>query len=146
MVSKMSQFLLGVGMLFAFPACSSFPFSVSPFGPSSPYEKQEFPPEAFMGVPDKAHEVIGQVRARVDFQLGSPGGEDDERRCRNFFNKAVLQLVEFAKAKKADAVVDVRSVILLLDGKVETHPGPECADDGQEGQVLVQGVAVRWKN
>jgi hypothetical protein len=31
------------------------------------------------------------------------------------------------------------------DGKSETYKTPECSDDGGEGQILTQGVAVKWK-
>jgi hypothetical protein len=42
-------------------------------------------------------------------------------------------------------VIDVKSVVFLENGKSELYPSAECADDGMEGQVLSQGIAIRWK-
>jgi hypothetical protein len=33
----------------------------------------------------------------------------------------------------------------LLDGKMEEHETAECSDDGAQGEVLVRGVAIRYK-
>jgi hypothetical protein len=65
--------------------------------------------------------------------------------CRNYFNQASKRLLEEAKKAGADAVIKVRSVVLLLDGRLEYHPGPECSDDGSEGEVLLQGIAIKFK-
>lgn len=100
--------------------------------------------EAFTQAPKRAYSVVGTVRSRVNFQTLTPD-LDLQRLCRNYFNKAVKELVKFAKEKGADAVIDVKSVVFLMDGSVETHPRPECAEDGAEGQVLTQGTAVKWK-
>jgi hypothetical protein len=35
-------------------------------------------------------------------------------------------------------------VVFLADGRRETFDRPECTDDGEEGDVLVQGVAIQW--
>ena len=72
-------------------------------------------------------------------------GEKDGDLCRNYFNKAVQDLVKFAHDAGGDAVIDVKSVVLLLDGKTEMYPRPECSDEGAEGQALVRGIAIRWK-
>lgn len=108
-----------------------------------------FPKEAQVGVPERAYTGIGQVKSRVDFPtiMDSEAAVDteDDRLCKNYFNKAVIDLVHRAKEKGADAVIDVKSVVFLQDGRQETYPRAECADDGAEGQVLVQGAAVRWK-
>ncbi len=65
--------------------------------------------------------------------------------CANYYNKAVNSLVEAARRKGADAVIDVKSVVFLEDGRKEEYQTPECADDGMEGQILTQGIAVKWK-
>ena len=50
-----------------------------------------------------------------------------------------------ARHQGADAVVDIKSVVFLENGKQETYSTPECSDDGFEGQILLQGVAIKWK-
>jgi hypothetical protein len=53
--------------------------------------------------------------------------------------------VKYAKQQGADAVIDVRSVVFFEDGSRETYQTAECSDEGDTGQILAQGVAVRWK-
>lgn len=87
---------------------------------------------------------MGLVRTKVDFTTLDPGF-DESSLCLNYFNKAARDLVKRAKEKGADAVIDVRSVVFYEGGKSETFPKAECSDDGAEGQVLAQGIAVKWK-
>ncbi len=121
--------------MIATTGCASFP---------EPKQKWfTFPKEAYIGRPSRSYEVIGTVKSRVDYQT-LDSEHDELKLCSNYFNSAVKKLVAFAKEKGGDAVMDVRSVVFLLDGKVETHKTPECSDDGGEGQVLAQGTAIRW--
>lgn len=129
-------------------------FAVSCAGPVPKlhHAKHKFPDgEAFVGIPEgREFERIGVVRARADYASFDPEhvdkAEQGERSmCRNFYNRAVQDLVKFSKQKGGDAVIEVKSAVFLLDGKSQTYDTPECADDGAEGQALVQGVAIKWK-
>lgn len=127
---------IGFGLL-GLAGCSSIP--------EPKHAKYEWPKGlAFIGDPGRPYETLGSVRARADFS-NVDFGDHEEALCRNYFNKASRELVKFAKQAGGDAVIDVRSVVVLLDGKVETYPKAECSDEGAEGQVLVRGIAVRWK-
>ena len=106
--------------------------------------RYQFPEKAYIGIPDKLYDVLGLVRTKVNFLSLDPT-HDDAALCKNYFNKAVIDLIKRSKEKKADAVIDIKSVVFLMDGRVETYPTPECSDDGQEGQILAQGLAVKWK-
>ncbi len=64
--------------------------------------------------------------------------------CKNYYNKAVTDLVKMAKEKGADAVLEVRSVVFYENGASDLLKGAECSDDGREGQILAQGLAVKW--
>ncbi len=93
---------------------------------------------------DRPYEVMGWVRSKavwptLDQEAYSEG------LCRNYFNKAAKNLLKEAKKVGADAVIQVRSVVFMLDGKVGEFPDPECSDDGAEGEVLVRGVAIKFK-
>lgn len=101
----------------------------------------EEPSGKFQG---RAYEVLGWVRSKAHF----PTLEQDPNSpwiCRNYFNKAAAELLREAKKAKGDAVIKVRSVVFLLDGKTEEYPTPECSDDGAEGEILLRGIAIRWK-
>lgn len=117
--------------------------------PSASFEKYEFPKgEAFVTtLPTRKFERVGQVRSQK-VQYSTIGIEEDEENntlCKNYFNKAVKQLVEYAKKKGADAVIEVKSVTQLMDGKIELHASPECYEDGvAEGQVITVGVAIKY--
>jgi hypothetical protein len=102
-----------------------------------------FPKEAFVEKPSRPYTVIGRVRSKVDYQSLDPNNEEGKL-CRNYYNQAVKKLVEYAKAKGADAVIEVRAVVFLMDGRNEKYKQPECADDGGEGQALAEGFAVKW--
>lgn len=112
--------------------------------PEPQHAEYRFPKSsAFVGKPKRKYEVIGEVKARADYPTLDMQ-RDTEILCKNYFNKAVQDLVEEAKKVKADAVMDIRSVVMYLDGKAEIFAKPECYDDGEEGQILVRGTAIRW--
>jgi hypothetical protein len=121
---------------------------VGSFGCTSlPKPKQayfSFPKDAYIETPKRTFHPMGTVRSRVNYPSLDVRHEEQEL-CRNYFNKAVIDLVRMAKERGADAVIEVQSVVFLEDGRVETFKKPECADDGEEGQALAQGVAVKWK-
>lgn len=103
-----------------------------------------WPKAVYTGVPEREFEKLGQVRTRVEYN--SLDFEHEESRlCKNYFNRAAQDLLKRARQVGADAVIDMRSVVFQLDGKIETYDTPECTDDGVEGQVLAQGVAIKWK-
>ncbi len=112
--------------------------------PQPKLDRYSFPKEAYIQDPKRPYEVLGVVRAKANFNSLTPD-YDETVLCKNFYNKAVRDLVKYGKQRGADAVVDVKSVVFLLDGHAELYPQAECADDGEEGQVLVQGIAVKWK-
>ena len=111
--------------------------------PSIKHKEYAFPREAYPGIPDRPYEVIGSVRSKENFPTLDPE-IDQAFLCRNYFNKAVLKLVRDSKRVGADAVIDIKSVIFLMDGRSEAHSSAECYDDGAEGQVLARGLAVKW--
>lgn len=112
--------------------------------PTASHRPFKFPENAFFLPPAGKEDVLGSVKSKVNFNSLDLEHED-EILCGNYFNKAVNDLLKAAKDKGADAVVDVRSVVYLMDGRMETFSRPECADDGDEGQVLTQGLAIRWE-
>lgn len=69
---------------------------------------------------------------------------EEKELCRNHFNKAVQDLLKLARKNGAEGIADVKSVVFLYDGRTELYPTPECSDDGEEGQVLLQAVAFRY--
>jgi hypothetical protein len=104
-------------------------------------------PEAHVfvdGQPTRKFKVLGPVRVRVNFDSMNPE-RDEQELCRNAFNKGAGDLLKRAKRElKADAVMDVRSVVYYMDGKTNSFSTPECADDGGEGQILMEAKAVRY--
>lgn len=107
-------------------------------------EKHSFPKDAHIGDVKRPYEKLGQVRSKATYATLDPK-HDETTLCRNYFNKAVEDLVRRAKKVGADAVIDVRSVTFYEMGGSDTFPRPECSDDGAEGEVLVEGIAVKWK-
>lgn len=96
-----------------------------------------------MGDVKRPYKKLGQVRTKVNYNTLDWIHEEDQL-CRNYYNKGVHDLVKRAQDQGADAVIDIQSVVFNdLDGE-ETYPTPECSDDGQEGQILLQGIAVKW--
>jgi hypothetical protein len=131
---KLRTWTTGVALTLA-AACTTLP--------EVKHKNFEFPSNAFIHKPKRAYVPIGTVRTRVDFPSLDPLREEADL-CRNYFNQAARELVKRAQEKGGAAVVEVRSVVFLADGRRETYPQPECADDGNEGQVLAEGLAVRW--
>jgi hypothetical protein len=131
-------FWFSFASLLAFAACTTLP--------TPKHDKFRFPKDAYIDPPPNREFVaLGTVNSsKVNFVSLDPNYEESQL-CRNYYNKAVAELVKFAKAKGADAVINVRSVVFLEDGRVETYKTPECSDDGGEGQILARGTAVRWK-
>jgi hypothetical protein len=131
----------------------AFSIAVSACATSLPKERHDvhrFPEKlVFVEEPtgefkNKPYEVLGWVRSQAQY----PTLEQDPnngRLCRNYYNKAAADLLKEAKKANAEAVIKVRSVVLLMDGKVEEHVTPECSDDGAEGEILLRGIAIRWK-
>lgn len=117
--------------------------------PSVRHQKFKFPADrAFVGLPsDREVERIGFVRARSDFNSFDPERPENDVQtvCRNYYNRAVQDLVKFSREKGGDGVVEIKSVVFTMSGKSELHDSPECSEEGTEGQILVQGVAVKWK-
>jgi hypothetical protein len=142
-------YFYGVEMLFAKFKCLILAFflSVSFFGcatlPEVRHQAYRFPKDAHIHAPTHHYETIGMVRSRIDFP-SLEVNQDFSQLCKNYFNSAAHKLVRYAKQRGADAVIDVRSVVFLLNGEVELHPQAECVDDGAEGQILAQGIAVKW--
>lgn len=112
--------------------------------PEPKFHQYTFPKNAYVGDVQRPYTILGPVRSKVDYQTLDPNHEEKDL-CHNYYNKAVRDLVKYAKKQGADAVVDVKSVVFLVDGRTESYPTPECSDDGGDGQVLTQGVAVKWK-
>jgi hypothetical protein len=104
------------------------------------------PKGVFFGAPPYKHKTLGVVRSTREYPTlnieMTPALE--EAFCRKAFADAVRELLKTAKANGADGVADVHSVVFLADGRRETFDRPECTDDGAEGDVLVQGVAIQW--
>lgn len=112
--------------------------------PAPKYSRHAFPKgEAFIGDAKRPYRTLGLVRAKVEFPTLDPA-RDEQELCNNYYNAAVQDLVKHARKAGGDAVINVMSVVFLEDGRAETHKTPECSDDGQEGQILAQGIAVKW--
>jgi hypothetical protein len=101
----------------------------------------EEPTGEFKGRP---YEILGWVRSKALYPTLEQDPNSD-RLCRNYYNKAAKDLLTEAFKARAEAVIKVRSVVMLMDGKVEEHVSPECSDDGAEGEILLRGIAIRWK-
>ena len=119
------------------PGCASAPAEPN-------FKKFAFPKNAYIGDVQRPYTVLGPVRSKVDYQTLDFNREEKDL-CRNYYNRAVRDLVKYAKKQGGDAVVDVKSVVFLVDGRTEMYATPECSDEGGDGQVLTQGVAVKWK-
>lgn len=113
--------------------------------PEAKVARFRFPKDAHVGDVKRPYRTLGQVRSRADYNTLNPN-QEEQSLCRNYYNKAVTDMVRIARKAGASAVIDVKTVVFLEDGRVETHATPECSDDGSEGQVLVQGIAVVWKD
>ncbi len=113
--------------------------------PERKVEKFKFPKNAYLNDTRRPYTVLGPVRSKVDYTSLDDAHEENQL-CNNYFNKAVRDLIKYAKIQGGDAVIDVSSVVFLEDGRRETYKTPECSDDGGEGQILTQGIAVKWKD
>ncbi len=112
--------------------------------PEPKVERHEFPKNAYFNAPEgRPFKPLGEVRTKVEFLSLDPL-HDEANLCQNYFNKAVRDLVKRAKDVGGDAVIDVKSVVFLVDGRRELHPRAECSDDGEGAQVLARGIAVKW--
>lgn len=130
--------LFVIGLAIGLFSCASLP--------EPKFKAYDFPEgDVFVDTkPSRRFKVLGPVRVRVNYNSLNPDREAQEL-CRNAFNKGASDLLKRAKRdQKGDAVIDVRSVVFYLDGKSEKFPSAECADDGGEGQVLMEGKAIRY--
>jgi hypothetical protein len=126
-----------LGALSASAGCASMP--------KVEHKKYVYPDHyAFVGDVKRPYTVLGPVRSRVEFPTLDPDHEEKSL-CRNYYNEAVRKLVQYARKAGGDVVIDVRSVVFLEDGRSETYPTAECSDDGEGGQVLATGIAIKWK-
>lgn len=112
--------------------------------PTAKFERVSFPKDAHIGDVKRPYETLGMVRTKINYPSLDPNREEDQL-CQNAFNQAARDLLERARKNKADAIIDLKSVTLLESGQWETHASAQCSDDGQEGQILAQAIAVRWK-
>jgi uncharacterized protein YbjQ (UPF0145 family) len=113
--------------------------------PEPKMDRHEFPTtRASLERPAREYEDLGRVTAKVNY-ASLTSRYEEKTLCNNAFNQAVNKLVERARAKGGDAVVEVRSVVFMVDGTSKTYKTAECADDGAEGQALVQGQAVKFR-
>jgi hypothetical protein len=113
--------------------------------PQASYESFEFPSHsAYTKKIDRPFQSLGWVRSKVNFQ-SLDANREEASLCKNYYNKSVRELVETAKTKGADAVINIQSIVFLEDGRKEAYITPECSDDGFEGQILTQGLAVKWE-
>lgn len=114
--------------------------------PESKFNAYAFPEQdVFIETkPVRRYKVVGPVRVRVNYSSLNPEREEQEL-CRNYYNKGVSNLLKRARRDlKADAIIEVQSVVYYMDGKSKAFPTPECSDDGGEGQILLQAKAIRY--
>jgi hypothetical protein len=130
------------------PAAAAFALAAA--GCASPipeprHKVYSFPKgEAFVGEPKRPYTVLGRVRTKLTWPSLS-ADHDEKALCDNYFNKAVRDLLARAKENGGVAVAGIQSVVFLFDGRQETYASAECSDDGDEMQILLQGVAIKWK-
>ena len=114
--------------------------------PTPEIKRYAFPKQdVYLGEPDRPYEVIGTVRTSAHWPSLLLPGANEQSLCRNSYNKAATDLLRRAREAGAEAVMQVRSVVFYLTGKRETYTTPECSDDGENGEILLEGVAVRYK-
>ena len=88
--------------------------------PPSTFKHHKFPKtEAFYGDITRPYQTLGTVRSKVDFNSLDDSHEEKDL-CNNYFNKAVRDLVRMSKDKGGDAVIDLKSVVYLADGRQES--------------------------
>ena len=129
--------------------------SVAVAGCSAPKVKPPLPPviegpllpkAVYFGKPPYKYKGLGVVRASKTFSTLNLEMTDEIEAayCKKVFVDAVNELLQLSKTNGGDGVADVHSVVFLADGRQESFDRPECTDDGEEGEVLVQGVAIKW--
>jgi hypothetical protein len=124
---------IGIGF-----ACTSLP--------TPKVSRYAFPKEGvFLGEPDRPYEVLGIVRSQATWPTLLLPDSNEDALCRNHYNKAVADLLKRARAAGGDAVASIKSIVFLATGKREEYTTPECSDDGESGEILLEGVAVRFK-
>ncbi len=92
----------------------------------------------------RPYKVLGSVKSKATYVTLDPN-HGDQFLCRNYFNKAVRDLVRLSKDHGGDAVIDVKSLVFYMNGQQDVFSSAQCSDDGATGEVLVQGIAVKWK-
>jgi hypothetical protein len=95
----------------------------------------------------RPYQKVGTVRAWQEFKTELDESFNDkefQRRCRLAFREAATKVLKIAQEHGGEAVIQIRSVVFLADGRKEFLPSAECADDGDAGEALVEGIAVRW--
>lgn len=118
--------------------------------PEERHDKFQFPENAvFVEEPTgenlgRPYEVLGWVKSRAHYPTLEQE-TNNQLLCRNYYNKASRDLLKEAKKAKGEAVIKVRSIVMLMNGKAEEHVSPECSDDGAEGEILLRGIAIKWK-
>ena len=100
----------------------------------------EEPTGKAVGVPYK---ILGWVRSKAEYPTMEQE-VNNQTLCRNYYNKAAKLLLKEAQKADADAVIKVRSVVFMIDGKTEEYPTPECSDDGAQGEILLRGIAIKF--
>lgn len=114
--------------------------------PDPKYTPYSFPEgDVFVDTkPTRPFKVLGPVRVRVNYDSLNPD-RNEQSLCRNAFNKGAKDLLKRAhRDLKGEAVIEVHSVVYYIDGKSEKFKTPECSDDGGEGQILMEGKAIRY--
>jgi hypothetical protein len=113
--------------------------------PDSQYQKIPFPKKHahLSETPPFPAEILGVVRAKISFPTTDPEHELEEL-CLSAFNQGAHDLIKKAKKtyKTATDVIGIQSIVFFLDGTKKAYPQAECSDDGNEGQVLMQGQAI----
>ena len=113
--------------------------------PTQKFVPYSFPKDvAYTGNVERPFQPMGYVRTKVNFQ-SLDMSHDEAELCKNYFNQAVRDMLKMARAKGADGLVQVRSIVFYEGGQHEVFPRAECSDDGMEGQVLTEAIAVKWK-
>ena len=114
--------------------------------PAPQVKRYEFPREGvFLAEPDRPYEVMGLVRSKAKWPTLLLPDADEQGLCRNYYNKASADLLKRAREAGADAVASIKSVVFLVTGKRVEYTTAECSDDGENGEILMEGVAVRFK-
>ena len=91
----------------------------------------------------RPYKILGWVKAKSSFPTLEQTVQN-QGLCKNYYNKSAGSLLKEAEKVKADAVIKVRSVVFLIDGKTEEHTTAECSDDGAEGEILLRGIAIKY--